>query len=644
VRLGEHVDRRRQAGFVGRRPELHAFEAALAGQAAPRVFLVHGPGGIGKTTLLLEMRARAQAAGRTVAMLDGNEIDPSPDGFTRAAATDADVLMIDAYDQLAALDDWVRREYVVTRSADAIVVLAGRDRPAAAWRTDAGWRAVSAPQELGPLDDADSTELLTRAGVPDAACERLVNLGRGHPLALALLADVAGTTTPPRALADVPELITTLVESVVREAPTEAHMAGLATCAIAWLTTEDLLRATVGGDAPSVWAWLLRRPFIVSRPGGLTPHDLTREVLEAEFERRAPERYRRIHRIIHDQMVTGVRAGGGSALGQQLLFLHRRSPLSTTFFQLRAQGSAALVPATVDDYPQILAMIEHDEGPASAAFANRWLAIQPEQVGVVRGPDGVAGFAVHLIVPSQSTMDSEDPVVRACLQHAAPRPGEQISIIRFMSGAKQGQRDPYAALAASTSAAVEWCTRRLAVSYNTPSDTEYWGPFFDYLGFQPVLEVTVGRTRCVGYAQDWRRFPVDAWLDLMREREHAGGSGPPPESALRPPPLDQEAFAVAVRAALEQFTRPERLAGNPLGPGVRELIEGAIERLPDEPKGEHARAVLRRTFIRPAASREAAAEALDLPFSTYRRHLAKAVDQLIEQLWSAEIYGSSAVE
>jgi hypothetical protein len=40
-----------------------------------------GPGGIGKTTLLLEMRARATAAGRTTVLLDGSEIDPSPDGL-----------------------------------------------------------------------------------------------------------------------------------------------------------------------------------------------------------------------------------------------------------------------------------------------------------------------------------------------------------------------------------------------------------------------------------------------------------------------------------------------------------------------------------------------------------------------------------
>ncbi len=648
--LGDHIDRVRQQAFVGRRTELHAFDAALAGQSTQRIFLVHGPGGIGKTALLLEMRARARAAGRSVVLLDGNEIDPSPEGFTRAAGTEHGVLLIDAYDQIAVLDDWVRRQFVVALPADAIVVLAGRDRPAAAWRVDAGWRQVTAVQALGPLDEADSTELLTRAGVPPGSREGLVHLGRGHPLALALLADVASTTTPPRTLSDVPELITTLLESVLRDAPSEAHTAGLATCAIAWLTTEDLLRDTVGADAPAVWAWLQRRPFIVSRPRGLTPHDLTREVLDAEFGRRSPRRYRAIHQIVHDHIVAGLRTAGVSdkqALAQHLLYLHRHSPLTSAFYQLRAQGSASLVPATVDDQPQIVAMVARDEGPLNAELAAGWLAEQPEQASVVRLAGGVAGFMVHLICPTGSTMEDRDPVVRTILEHAPLRPGEKVSIARFFSGLREQQRDPYAVLASSTSAIIEWCTRPLAMSFALTVAPDYWGPFFDYLGFRLTLEIPHGGVTHVVYANDWRRFPVDAWLDLMNEREHTGGAGPPPESALRPPPLTKAAFDAAVRSALEQLTRPDRLAGSPLVGSrfaatvddLRPVIEAAIDRLAEEPKGEQSRAVLRRTFVRPASTREAAAEVLGLPFSTYRRHLAKAIDHLTEQLWSQEIGG-----
>ena len=76
----------------------------------------------------------------------------------------------------------------------------------------------------------------------------MLRLGRGHPLALALLADAALTGTVPRSLADAPDLISALLESLVRDAPSDAHMIGLATCAKAWLTTEDLLRRTVGDD------------------------------------------------------------------------------------------------------------------------------------------------------------------------------------------------------------------------------------------------------------------------------------------------------------------------------------------------------------------------------------------------------------
>jgi hypothetical protein len=61
--LGEVIDRARRRSFVGRRSELRAFDHAQAALSPRRVLFVHGPGGIGKTTLLLEMRARVSATG-----------------------------------------------------------------------------------------------------------------------------------------------------------------------------------------------------------------------------------------------------------------------------------------------------------------------------------------------------------------------------------------------------------------------------------------------------------------------------------------------------------------------------------------------------------------------------------------------------
>jgi hypothetical protein len=236
--LGDVIDRARRQSFVGRRSELRTFDDAQAGRSPRRVLFVHGPGGIGKTTLLLEMRARASAAGRTTVLLDGSEIDPSPDGFSQAvetadaahAAQDAraggrrrgTVLLVDGYEQLGAIDGWMRQDFVPALPAQDVVVLAGREPPAAAWRTDPGWRQVVAVHSLEHLDEVDSADLLARAGVAVPDRRRLLELGRGHPLALALLADAAQGGAVPDSLADAPDLISVLLESLLRDAPSEA--------------------------------------------------------------------------------------------------------------------------------------------------------------------------------------------------------------------------------------------------------------------------------------------------------------------------------------------------------------------------------------------------------------------------------------
>ena len=47
--------------------------------------------------------------------------------------------------------------------------------------------------------------------------------------------------------------------------------------------------------------------------------------------------------------------------------------------------------------------------------------------------------------------------------------------------------------------------------------------------------------------------------------------------------------------------------------------------------------MLDRTYVHAAPTQEAAAEVLDLPFSTYRRHLARALERLTDLLWAVEI-------
>jgi hypothetical protein len=340
MRLGDVLDEARRRTFVGRVRELTAFEDALAGRSARRVFLVHGVGGIGKSTLLGEFRAQALAAGRPAIVVDGREVDPSPDGVRAALARSLPgrtprlsdlsglALFLDHYEQLVPADPWVRRELLPELPADGLVVVAGRDSPDATWRRMPGWHEIGAVLRLDSLSDAESAEFLVRSGVPPQRHRALVPLSRGHPLALALLADAAAEGPLPDALADAPDLVAALLEGVVSQVPGEAHATGLATCTLAWSTTEELLAETVGDAAPEVWDWLARQPYVARGAHGLVLHDLARDVLTAELDRRSPERFRRLHRIVHDRVVAGIRTASGpdrQHQAQQLLFLHRHS-------------------------------------------------------------------------------------------------------------------------------------------------------------------------------------------------------------------------------------------------------------------------------------------------------------------------------
>ena len=66
-------------------------------------------------------------------------------------------------------------------------------------------------------------------------------------------------------------------------------------------------------------------------------------------------------------------------------------------------------------------------------------------------------------------------------------------------------------------------------------------------------------------------------------------------------------------------------------------IRAGIDQIGREPRASPLQRVLDRTFVRAAPTQEAAAEVLDLAFSTYRRHLAKAIERLTDLLWAVEI-------
>ena len=119
--------------------------------------------------------------------------------------------------------------------------------------------------------------------------------------------------------------------------------------------------------------------------------------------------------------------------------------------------------------------------------------------------------------------------------------------------------------------------------------------------------------------------------------------------------LPYEDFAGSVKQALRDLHQPSALLRNPLlGSGIararrradpevspdrvlRGLVSDAAQVLKEDPRNQHLYRVLDRTYLRPAASQEKAAELLDLPFTTFRRYRDRAVASVSDWLWELDV-------
>jgi AAA ATPase domain len=685
--LGEVLASRRRRCFVGRDGELELARAALAGTEPPfSVMWLTGPGGIGKTSLLKAIAEEAEAAGGwRVVRLDGRELPSSPrvaldvvrealgapHGDEAVAVPEGRlVLLFDAYERLGALDDWVRTWLLPRLPAAALTVVAGRELPGPAWRADPAWRELLRVVALRNLGPEESRGYLRACGVDEAVHDRLIQVSHGHPLGLSLLADVVArggeATLDPLA----PDLVGTLVRRFVDVVPEELRRSALEVCALARVTTEGLLRDTVAvEDAHELFAWLRELSFVESGPDGLLPHDLARDVLDADLRWRDPEGYKDRFRRVRGHIYAALKSSRGREQQRSIFdlkFLFRNLPGVLSPVDWDVWGLHYPEPAGPGDGASILELVAASEGQASAAIAERWLDLQLEGFVVVRGEDDeVRGFVALLDLTAVSAQDRRgDPGAEAAWEYAhgcaPPRPGEVITHTRFVVDGEAYQ-GPSPTLNAVPIVTLQRYLRKppLAWDFLALHEPEPWDEFFALADLPRATgaDFVVGGRRYGLYGHDFRRVPVDALMELWTERALAQ------DVTLRPAApddvlvLSQAGFTDAVRQALRDLHRPELLARNPLvrtrlardyarsdepdADALARLLRAAVEGLRHDPRDDKLQRAVERTYLQAAPTQEAAADVLGLPFSTYRRHLSEGVRRIVAWLWDHEVYGTA---
>jgi hypothetical protein len=693
-RLGDRLTANRRRRFVGRGTEIDLFRQAFLADDLPFVVLhVYGPGGIGKTSLLREYARIASESDVLVVYLDGRDLDPTPSGFlgavSRAAGAEPDVsiaevlaghvrvvLLIDTFEVLAPLDTWLREAFLPDLPGQTIVVIAGRQLPAAAWRTDVAWRDLTRIVALRNLSPAQSREFLTMSGVPHEQQSAVLDFTHGHPLALALIADVLAHegTRSPFSPEKTPDVMRILLERFIRQVPTPTHRHALETCAHVRFTTEALLRNVLDGDGlenddvHEVFTWLRDLSFVESSPSGVFPHDLARAILDADHRWRDSDGYADLHRRArryYQRRLQEVRGHEQQRVILDLTYLHRNSLLKP-YFDWTQYGELLVERASSADYPAIFEMLRHHEGPESARIAEYWTRRQPDAFTVLRQANGeVQAFITHLTVSDPTLADlSADPALRAAWnyvrRHAPLRSNEQVSYCRFGVDRDSYQDVSIAVNMMMALTMLRWLTEpMLAWSIMAEPNPEFWHAFYEFIDFHPAAEASFSSDghRFAVYAHDWRVVALGQWLDLIGERELAtdlASIDPATPTAAPIVVLSEPDFQSAAKQALRDLHRPAGLRANPLlrsrllvessggdpaAEDLRDLILEAIRSLASNPRDEKLYRALKATYLESAVSQERAAERLDVPFGTYRHHLAAGAERVADWLWQRELRG-----
>ncbi|MCA9839575.1 MAG: AAA family ATPase [Trueperaceae bacterium] len=685
-KLADRLIEAQQRRFVGREHEKALFTKLLQNPEPEYLLLhIHGPGGVGKTSLVNELATIARAQNILAIQLDGRNIDPSPGGFlfgiklllgldehssvfdTFAKAPKI-VIFIDTYETLTPLDSWLREVFLPQLPDLSLVVLAGRNSPSESWLADAGWHDLVKTISLRNLFPEESRNYLAKRGIAAHHHQSVLEFTHGHPLALSLVADVFSHYDGDLHFSSKtsPDIVKSLLDRFLKQVPSPKHREALEVAALVRTTQEALLKEALGlDDVHDYFEWLRGLSFIEAGTSGLFPHDLARESLDADLRWRNPDLYKELHAKVRGYYNRKLQETSGLEQ-QRILFedvyLHRHNPMVKPFLDWGKYGSVFGERASNRDLPVLREIVKNHEGEAALIWFDFWAERQPQGITVYRGINSEpTGFlmAVNLRLASQEDI-ALDPASCAswnyAMRYAPPRSQENVLLFRFWMA-----KDEYQGVSATQSIIFlnvvqqYFATPNLAWSFFPCADAEFWLPALHYMDINRAPEADFGSEQpFANFAHDWRALDVAAWLELLGQRELNTELKPEDLVTDRPEPLlvlSEPDFKQAAKEALKDYTRSVILGSNPLihsrtikehtdddpVEALRNLLKQGAELLRQNPRDEKAYRALLRTYLEPAATQELAAELLDLPFSTYRRHLTTGVEKVADWLWQHEL-------
>jgi tetratricopeptide (TPR) repeat protein len=220
--------------------------------------------------------------------------------LAKAAEKKRMVLLLDTYEQMSALEDWVG-EVAQKIHPNVLMVIAGRKLPD--WnRVWSGWMMNAQVEELKPMTEDIMRELIhryyatMRGGEPDPVqVDAIIKFARGLPMVVTSAVQLWVKYGVEDFQSVKAEIVANLVDRLMEGVPSSLIPALEAAAVVRWFD-QPILRAVLNKeDVRDVYNELRRFPFVRSRSEGLALHDSVREMMDENLQVQDSERHSELH-------------------------------------------------------------------------------------------------------------------------------------------------------------------------------------------------------------------------------------------------------------------------------------------------------------------------------------------------------------
>ena len=516
--------------------ELARLESCLA-DSGPVVAWIHGPDGLGKSSLLQAFCTRAESAGAAAVRIDCRTVEPTTQGLLaalgellgeavngiEAAATaiarlgDRVVVAFDNYEVFRLVDSWLRREFIPALDAGTRVVLVSSEPPAAGWISARKWRQFLLDVPLSPDPDA----------APGARAQSLLDA-----------IEAPGLRQSIDAISVVRRITRPMLSALCPQTP-----------------------------ADELYEQLSRLDFVENRRDGLALLDFVRAIVAERLQAADPERYREHQRaawrVLREQLLHAPHADLWRFTADAIYLIE--NPVVREAFFPSESARFSVEPATPTDREPVIALAARHEPTESVDALALWWQHLPASFHIVR--DGTGAMAGFYCMAKPDDLGNDwmrfDPVARNWQTHLFAR-GRSAAVPSLFLRRWLSDRDGEAPCPVQAAAWVDIKRTYLELRpqlrrvYLTLRDLRPYAAVATQLGFDVIdaLAADLGETSYHTALLDFGPGSVDGWICNLVAAE-----------------LGVQSDGLLDPAARELVLDGERIALTPLEYGVMALLE-----------------------------------------------------------------------